>query len=119
MFLFEDACSEGFGGVTGQGRDIGLGDYRASVVFFVHQIDADAENAFVRGVDRGVDARSPYIPSPLKLSGSNGWTYRMWLRHRVSVAGLSFFMYPANATSSALCAVRISAMAASRHAGLG
>ena len=91
MFLYEDAGSEGFGGVTGQDGDIGLGDYRASVVFLVHQIDADAGDAFVRGDDRGVDAM-PYIPSPPKLSGSNGWTYRMWLRHRVSVAGQSFFM---------------------------
>ena len=92
MFPFEDAGSEGFGGGTGQDGDVGLGDYRASVVFFVHQIDADAGDAFVRGDDRAVDARSPYIPSPLKLRGSNGWTYRMWLRHRVSVAGQSFFM---------------------------
>ena len=92
VFLFEDSGSEGFGGVAGQDGDIGLGDYRASVVFFVHQIDADAGDAFVRGDDRAVDARAPYIPSPPYLGRRADWTYRMWLRHRVSVAGQSFFM---------------------------
>ena len=63
VFSFEDAGGEGVGGVVGYNRDFGLGYHGATVVLFVHEVDADAGDALARGDYGGVDALAVHPPS--------------------------------------------------------
>ena len=71
VFSFEDAGGEGVGGVVGHDRDFGLGYHGASVIFFVHEVDADAGDACACGKHRRVDALA--VHSLSAEFGQKGW----------------------------------------------